>query len=263
MIDLLPAYYYDDYTGYGYGFGAIMAALAGFFVVLGIIGIAAYVVSSIFMMKMFDKAGVQGRWRAWVPFYNSMVFLKLGDINPWLMFFSLAGIIPYVGWLGTLFAGVLMAMAAYRIGLKLQKPGAFVVLYIFLAIVWLGINGLGASRWNAQIPAASWAGNGFLGDRTRWAGIPDQASAAYPAQPAYPQPGYPQQPYGQQPPAYGQPQAPQQPQNPYGQQPPAYGQPQAPQAPQTPPAPPAPPAPEAPQDGEQRPPQNPFQPPQS
>ena len=34
-------------------------------------------------MKIFDKAGVQGRWRAWVPVYNTLIFVKLGDLNPW------------------------------------------------------------------------------------------------------------------------------------------------------------------------------------
>ena len=36
-------------------------------------------------MKIFEKAGVQGRWRAWVPVYNIMIFVKLGDLKPWWM----------------------------------------------------------------------------------------------------------------------------------------------------------------------------------
>ena len=44
-----------------------------------------YVLGSWFLMKIFDKAGVQGRWRAWVPVYNTDDLLKLGDLNPWLV----------------------------------------------------------------------------------------------------------------------------------------------------------------------------------
>ena len=64
------------------GAGALLAWLiiAPF---LFLIAIAGYVIGSWFLMKIFDKAGVQGRWRAWVPVYNTLIFVKLGDLNPW------------------------------------------------------------------------------------------------------------------------------------------------------------------------------------
>lgn len=176
---------YDD----TFGVGILVAMFAGLFFFWLILAVGGYVLTSLFMMKVFDKAGVQGRWRAWIPFYNSMVFMKLGDVNPWLIFFALASFIPYlniIGWLGGVFVTVMMIIAAYRIGLKLQKDGAWVVLYIFLAPVWLGICAFDGSRWNHQVPPPSWAGNGFLGDRTRWSGIPSSG-------PGYAPPGYPQQ----------------------------------------------------------------------
>ena len=73
---------YDDY-GYDYGFG-----LAALFVLLPLFLlfiVVFYVIGSWFLMKVFEKAGVQGRWRAWVPVYNSMVTAKLGDLSPWVM----------------------------------------------------------------------------------------------------------------------------------------------------------------------------------
>ncbi|WP_260406560.1 DUF5684 domain-containing protein [Microbacterium sp. G2-8] len=238
---------YDDYSSYDIYGESVFAALFGFLlIIVPILLIGGYVLTAVFYMKLFEKAGVEGKWRAWIPFYNSMIFLKLGDINPWLIFFVFAGAIPvvnFIGWIGSLFVSVLFIIAAYRIGLKLQKQGAWVVLYIFLAIVWLGIMAFDKSRWNTQVQPAGWAGNGFLGDRTQWNGIPSQVVGGF-AQPNYgQQPGQPQQPYGQQP-GY--------PQQPYGQQPPA-----APQQPygQQPPAAPQPPAP--PQSPQQQPPQQP------
>ena len=35
-----------------------------------------YVLSAWFLMNIFEKAGVQGKWRAWVPVYNFLVFAK-------------------------------------------------------------------------------------------------------------------------------------------------------------------------------------------
>ena len=60
--------------------------------------------SAWFLMKIFDKAGVQGRWRACVPVYNFMVFLKLGDLSPWLILIGMGasivlGWVPVLGWL--------------------------------------------------------------------------------------------------------------------------------------------------------------------
>ena len=253
----MDPYYYDS--------GAAVAALFGLVVVGFILAIAGYVLSSLFLMKIFEKAGVTGKWRAWVPVYNSMVFLKLGDLSPWLILYAAGGAIV-LSWIPVLniFAGlfslaatVVMVLAAYRVGQKLQKDGAWVALYIFLSIVWLGIAAFDKSRWNPQIQPAPWAGNSFFGDSTDWEGVPRQPSAAaapgaYGAAPQQPygQPqGYPQQPYGQQPgypqqpaPGYQPPAAPVMPQSPATPPVPPAPAPAAPTTPTTPPAPPAPPA---------------------
>ncbi|MBD7957098.1 large exoprotein [Microbacterium sp. Sa4CUA7] len=219
--------------------GGAVALLLVFGFIWLLIAVAAYVVSSIFMMKVFDKAGVQGKWRAWVPIYNTMIFAKLGDLNPWwlLIAWVAAGVLAPVG-IGGLFglaAAVYTALAAYRVGLKLQKEPVWVVLYIFLSIVWLGIVAFDRSRWSLAVPPAPWA-NSFLRDTTTWSGIPAQNSGVgfvgggYTAAPGYPA----QPPAGYQPPPA-----------PGGYPPPAATQPppyQPPAAPTTPPAAPEPPA---------------------
>lgn len=234
----MDSYYYD--TG--------AAALVAMMVIFGLIfALAGYVLTSLFLMKIFEKAGVQGKWRAWVPIYNSMIFLKLGDLSPWLILYAIGATVllswvPVIGQIIGLAAFVLMVLAAYRVGQKLQKEGAWVVLYIFLAIVWLGIMAFSKSRWNPQIPPAPWAGNAFFGDRTVWDGIPVQPSAAaapgaapgYGAPQGYvPPQGYQQPAPGYQQPAPGYPSAPANP-------PAAPGGPTTPVTP--PPAPGAPPA---------------------
>ena len=254
----MDSYYYD----------AGAAAFIGIIVLISfIVGIAGYVLGSLFLMKIFDKAGVQGKWRAWVPVYNTMIFFKLGDLSPWLVLYGIGGtiLLSWIG-IGAIFSialAVLSLLAAWRIGLKLQKDAVWVVLYFFLAIVWLGINAFDKSRWNPNIVPASWASNGFLGDRTVWDGIPAQSSAAAPQ-------GYGAAPQGYAPPApqgYAPPAQP-------GYAPPAqpgYGAPAAPSTgapvppvpPTTPPAPPAAPpaAPSAPPAAPPAPPADPTQPP--
>lgn len=185
---------YDDGSG--------AAALAFFLVLLPLlflVAIAGYVIGSLFLMKIFEKAGVQGKWRAWVPVYNTLIFVKLGDLNPWwLLVLWLGGAvlswIPVIGQLILLAAFLYTLMAAWRVGLKLQKEAVWLILYFFLSIVWLGILAFDKSRWNTAIPAAPWAGN-FLADKTVWSGIPPQTPAAgFPANPST-QPGsYPPPP---------------------------------------------------------------------
>ncbi|MDQ0645175.1 DUF5684 domain-containing protein [Microbacterium murale] len=241
---------YSDYSDVG-AYAGIWAAFIGLYFVFAIV---FYVLGSLFYMKLFEKAGVQGKWRAWVPVYNNMIFVKLGDLSPWLVLYGigaslLLGWIPFLGQLVILAVAVIMVLAAYRVGQKLQKEGAWVVLYIFLSLVWLGIMAFDKSRWNPQIPPAPWAGNAFFGDRTTWDGIPAQPSAqaapgATPGYGAAPQGYAPPQGYQQPAPGYQPPAAPgyQQPAAP-GYQPPATP-PAAPASPVTPPpaAPSTPPA---------------------
>ena len=233
---------------YSDGVGLVAALVA---TIIGLIfAFGFYILSSWFLMKIFDKAGVQGRWRAWVPVYNFMVFCKLGDLSPWLVLYAIGASIllswlPVIGQLVGVAAFVVTLLAAWRVGLKLQKEAVWVILYFFLSIVWLGINAFDKSRWNTAVPAAPWAGNAFLGDRTVWAGIPSQVpSGGFPANPVM-QPGYPQAPGAYPPPPAGyQPPAPQG----YAPPPAAAAPPVTPPAapPVEPPAAPAaPPAPSA------------------
>lgn len=216
---------YDD----DYGVGGLIAFWLVLAPLLFILAIAGYVLTSWFLMKIFEKAGVQGKWRAWVPIYNTLIFVKLGDLNPWWLLVLwgasiVLGWVPVIGGLFPLAAFIYTLLAAWRVGLKLQKEAVWLILYFFLPIVWLGINAFDKSRWNPAIPAAPWAGN-FLADNTTWSGIPNQVPAGgYPSNPAT-------EPGGYAPAA--------------GYQPPAgYTPPPAPPA--APPAPPAaPPAPPA------------------
>ncbi|MDR1088049.1 MAG: DUF5684 domain-containing protein [Coriobacteriales bacterium] len=126
------------------------AIVLGAFLIVIVILIVFYVVCAIFYMKLFAKANVPA-WKAWVPVVNSWKFLELGGYPGALCLLSLAGFIPFIGWAGEIVALVFFCLAAYQIGLKLSKDGVWVVLYIFLSIVWLGIVALDRSTWNDSL----------------------------------------------------------------------------------------------------------------
>ena len=198
-------------------------------------------------MKIFEKAGVQGKWRAWVPIYNYMVFSKLGDLSPWLILIAIGASI-LLSWIPVI--GSIIGIAAFvvtllgRMACRAEAAeGSRLADPVLLPRASSGsASSASTSRAGTpRSPPAPWAGNGFLSDRTVWAGIPSQTPAGgYPANPAtQPAPGAYPPPAGYQPPA-----------PPAGYEPPAgYTPPPAaaappaaaPQPPATPPAAPEPP----------------------
>jgi len=58
----------------------VLAALGGFiFVIIGI-GVAAYVLASLGLMKLAENRRIENPWLAWIPFGNLFILGKLvGD----------------------------------------------------------------------------------------------------------------------------------------------------------------------------------------
>ena len=129
---------------------AFWAVMIGSLVVGLIIGLAAYVVIAFFMMKLFAKANVPA-WKAWVPIVNIWKLLELGGYPGALCLLVLASPIPILGWFAVVAAYVFMILAAHQINLKMGKETVWIVLFIFLMPVWLGIMGLGQSTWNDSL----------------------------------------------------------------------------------------------------------------
>ena len=198
---------YDDSTGLG---------MLAFFLILGpiflLFAIAFYVIGSFFLMRIFEKAGVQGKWRAWVPVYNYMVLAKLGDLSPWVMLGAIvvSGLlsqVPVLGWILSLAALAAAVMASLRVGQKLGKDWPYLLLWLIPGIgwlIWLGILAFDKAPWNPNIQPSPWR-NSFLKDTTVWQGIPVQPDAAIAGAPgapaAYPPPAGYAPPAGYQPPA--------------------------------------------------------------
>ncbi len=168
-------YYYDD------GGFAAFALFLVFLPLLLLFALAGYIISSFLLMKVFEKAGVEGKWRAWVPVYNTLVASKLGDLSPWAYLIAAVGSavlagIPVIGWIIGLAGVAATVMFSYRLGLKFGKDWPYLLLWLIPGVgylIWLGILAFGSSPWNPSIRPSPWA-NTFLADKTVWNGIPVQ-----------------------------------------------------------------------------------------
>ncbi|MDQ1122811.1 DUF5684 domain-containing protein [Microbacterium trichothecenolyticum] len=188
------------YSEYGTTTGAEAVFGVVFFVFAVVLSLAGYLIGSFLLMKVFEQAGVEGKWRAWVPVYNVMVFAKLGDITPWaIVFVIVAWVIPIVNFLAVPAMFVLVIMASVRINAKFGRDWPILFLYILGSLgmwIWLGILAFSGNRWNPAAASPSPWASSFLADKTFWEGIPAQPaqnvaapSAGYGAD-APPAPGY-------------------------------------------------------------------------
>lgn len=103
--------------------------------------LAAYVITGIFLGKIFKKAGVES-WIAWVPFYNSWKMFQIGGQQG---YWTLFAFIPLLGVIPVL---VFYVMAALNIGRKLGKSDMYVVLALFLSPVWMILLGTDKAAWD-------------------------------------------------------------------------------------------------------------------
>lgn len=115
----------------GLGLGVVIFVLLVF--------VLAYALFAYILGRIFKKAG-EDAWKAWVPVYNSWVFLEIGgQKGVW----AVLGLIPPLGIVTFVFS----IIAAIKIGEKLGKPGAFVLLYVFVSYVWLIWLAFDSSTW--------------------------------------------------------------------------------------------------------------------
>jgi hypothetical protein len=120
---------------------AILALVSAWVGIILLVALVCYVVNALFTAAVYKKANI-APWKAWVPIYSSIKMLQLGGFSGWYLLLVL---IPYLGAIAVL---VIEYIAIYNIGKKFGKDGAWLVLYIFLPIVWLGIIGYDSSKFS-------------------------------------------------------------------------------------------------------------------
>ena len=139
-------------------------------VVLLLLVLAAYVIYSIFLSRIFKKASLPA-WQAWVPFLNAWQTLELGgkkgywnalgigssigstislniDNDNALAISSVFSIIS-IG-LGIAYF-VINLIALHNINLKMQYGAGMTVCAAFLPIVWVIVLGVSKNQWNDSL----------------------------------------------------------------------------------------------------------------
>ncbi|WP_127794448.1 DUF5684 domain-containing protein [Agromyces sp. LHK192] len=152
--------------------------------VVFVYAVAAYVLTGLFLSRIFQKAGNEG-WPAWVPVYNSWKMLELSGQPGWYALLSLVPVANVV-------ALVFLIIAAFRIGKGFGKGGGLVALYIFLPLVWMALLAHGrTSQWRPELalPVPAYAAPAIGGAYGGYPGYaPVAATAATAAAPAIPSP---------------------------------------------------------------------------
>lgn len=146
--------YEDNVYDYGYDsitpisatetdvFSGVMAMIV-LSVILFAFAIVVYVISSIFLGKVFKKAGVDPI-KAWIPIYNNWKVLEIGGQQG---FWAILYLIPGVGIVTT----VMMIIATHNINKKIGYDIGMTVLYIFAPLIWVIIAGINKNPWNESL----------------------------------------------------------------------------------------------------------------
>jgi len=175
---------YDSYTSDTAAYSIlVLIATVTFFVSMAI-AVVSWVLVAIPLAALFRKAGIEP-WKAWIPFYSTYTWLRLGGHNGHWVWLSL---VPY----GSVVTSVFLYIGMYRTGKAFGKDTGFVVLGIFLPWVWLFILGFGKDEYRPELIAAAGLPGPLEGLGSRSAATGRGVPTHYPATPYPPQP-YPEQ----------------------------------------------------------------------
>jgi hypothetical protein len=130
--------------------GLVLGIYAVVFTIALVFAAIHYVVLAIGLSAVFRKAGVEP-WKAWVPFYNTFVWLQLGGQSGHWLWLSFVG--------GSIVTSVFLYIGMFRTGIAFGKSTGFLVLGIFLPFVWALILGFGKDEYHPErITAAGYDG---------------------------------------------------------------------------------------------------------
>lgn len=107
--------------------GMFFAFFSAVFSFILIVCIISYVINSVALMRIFEKAYVE-KWKAWVPFVNTWFFFEIVGFPGWMVLLSF---VPFVN-----FAIVVVSFIAnYRLPICFGKSSGWGVLSIFFPTI--------------------------------------------------------------------------------------------------------------------------------
>jgi hypothetical protein len=135
-----PVTYDTSYSTTATADEGTLAAMTGIILIGSLV---AYIISSITLWPVFKKAGEDG-WKAFVPIYNLVVWLKIVGRPTWWIAFVLLGFIPFVGAIATLVVSIIIS---HDLSKSFGRGVGMTVLLVLLTPVGLGILGWGSAEY--------------------------------------------------------------------------------------------------------------------
>lgn len=201
---------YDSYTSDEAMYATLLLIFAWTFAITAVAVVIGWILVAIPLSALFRKTGIEP-WKAWLPFYSTYTWLRLGGQPGHWVWLSL---IPY----GSTVTSIFLYIGMHRTGKAFGKDSGFLVLGIFLPWVWLFILGFGRDEYHPERLAAEGLPLPLEGYGARPAADGTTVPLHYGATPypAPPTPGYPSQPPAAQayPPSSGSPVQPSRPDHP-------------------------------------------------
>lgn len=115
-----------------------------------LIPVIAYLVFAVLLMRIFQKAGVEG-WIAFVPVYSQWKFLQIGGMPGWISLAALGVLIPGpLGGVAAVILWVFTILAAWGIGMSFWKESWWILVYVFLPIVWFAVLAFDSSSYSGD-----------------------------------------------------------------------------------------------------------------
>ena len=138
---------YDSYTSDAAVYSTLVLVFVWTFALTAVIVAVSWVLIAIPLSALFRKTGIEP-WKAWIPFYSTYTWLRLGGQNGNWVWLSL---VPY----GSTVTSILLYIGMYRTGKAFGKDTGFLVLGILLPWVWLFILGFGRDEYRPELIAAA------------------------------------------------------------------------------------------------------------
>jgi len=124
--------------------GANIAGLLIFVVVAFVIGIA---IGALCFWKVLEKGGRPG-WASLIPVYNAWLLFEMSGKSGALALLYLGGMIPIIGFIFSLTASIMLAMA---VGKAFGKEGGFIVGLVLLPFIFYPILGFGSAQYRGGV----------------------------------------------------------------------------------------------------------------
>jgi hypothetical protein len=147
---------YDSYTSNEQAVASLLLVWGIALAVVGAIIVVNYLLVAIPLAAVFRKTGIES-WKAWVPFYSTYTWLRLGGQNGhwvWASFVPPGGIVT----------SVFLYLGMHRTGIAFGRSSVFVVLGILLPWVWLCVLAFGRGEYRPERLVAAGLGAPLEGD---------------------------------------------------------------------------------------------------